>query len=248
MRVAQARRLFRQLTESYFTGATVVFSNQSRAAKQKQPLVVITTGNLNRPNAANYSVVDGVQVASYLSRLSITVDLWTNGSPVVDPDTGVKAAYENNALDDMMSFADFLNSQYTVNWSHSHDVAVLLDGDAIDMTGLVNDNNYEFRARLSVMFYFTQQAVDGSAVLGEDSIVYPTGEKDPETDEPVYTPVEPAETESTTGGYETDYIKKVEEATVKPTFGPTTSGGGNEELAQESTGYFSEAEIKEEKA
>lgn len=247
MRVMQARELFRQLTASYFAGAKVVFSNQSRAAKQKQPLVVLTPGNLNRPNTPNYSVVDGVQIASYLSRLSITVDLWTNGSPVVDPDTGQTVAYENDALDGMMSFADFLNSQHTVNWSHDHDVSVLIDGDALDMTGLVNDNNYEFRARLSVLFYFTQQAVDGSAVLSEDSVVYPTGEKDPVTEEPVYSPEEPIETESPTGGYETDYIKKVEEATVKPTFEPTTSGGGSEELAQESTGYFNEAEIKEEK-
>lgn len=49
MRVMRAKVLFQQLTASYFAGANVVFSNQSRAAKQKQPLVVLTVGNLNRP-------------------------------------------------------------------------------------------------------------------------------------------------------------------------------------------------------
>lgn len=242
MRVMRAQALFQQLTASYFAGANVVFSNQSRAAKQQQPLVVLTVGNLNRPATPNYSTVNGVVVGNYLSRLPITVDLFTNGVAVVDPDTGRTVAYEDNALDDMLSFADFLNSEHTVHWSHNHDVAIVIDGDVLNMTGLVNDNNYEYRARLSVLLYFTQQAVEGAAVLSEDSIVYPTD--DPENP---YTPVEPVETESPTGGYKTDYIKKMEEAKVDPVYQPTASGGGSEELAQESVGYFNEAEIKEEK-
>ena len=238
----EARELFRQITETYFSGASVVFSNQSRVAKQQQPLVVIAAGNLSRPWVPNYSAVDGIMVGHYLSKLSFTVDLFTNGYPVIDPDTSRIVAYEDNALDDILSFADFLNSDYCIQWSHDHDVAIQLDGDALNMTGLINDNNYEYRARLSVLFYFTQQAIDRAAVLGEDSIVYPTGDpKNP------YSPEKPAETESPTGGYETDYIRKTEDAKVQPTYKPSTSGGGNEELAQESIGYFSEAEIKEEK-
>ena len=174
--------------------------------------------------------------------LPITVDLFTNGIAVVDPDTDRTVAYEDNALDDMLSFADFLNSEHTVHWSHNHDVAIVIDGDVLNMTGLVNDNNYEYRSRLSVLFYFTQQAVEGAAVLSEDSIVYPTN--DPENP---YTPVEPVEAESPTGGYETDYIKKMEKSKVEPVYKPSASGGGSEELAQESVGYFNEAEIKEEK-
>ncbi len=242
MRVMQARELFRQLTASYFAGANVTFSNQSRVAKQKQPLIVLTTGNLSRPATPNYSTVSGVVVGNYLSRLPITVDLFSNGAPVIDQETGRTVAYEDNALDDMLSFADFLNSEHTVHWCHNHDVAIVIDGDAMTLTGLVNDNNYEYRARLSVMFYFTQQAVEGAAVLTESSIVYPTGDPDHP-----YTPEEPVETESPTGGYKTDYIKKMKEAKVDPVYQPTASGGGSEELAQESVGYFNEAEIKEEK-
>lgn len=242
MRVMQAKELFRQLTASYFAGANVVFSNQSRVAKQKQPLVMLTVGNLSRPATPNYLTINGVLVGNYLSRLPITVDLFTNGVAVTDPDTGRTVAYEDNALDDVLSFADFLNSEHTVRWSHDHDVAIVIDGDALNMTGLVNDNNYEYRARLSVLFYFTQRAVGNSAVLSEDSIVYPTD--DPENP---YTPDVPVETESPTGGYETDYIKKMKESKVDPVYRPSASGGGSEELAQERAGYFNEAEIKEEK-
>lgn len=43
MRVGQAKELFRALTQQYFGGANVVFANQSRTAKQKVPLVVLTS-------------------------------------------------------------------------------------------------------------------------------------------------------------------------------------------------------------
>ena len=79
MRVGQAKELFRALTQQYFGGANVVFANQSRTAKQKEPLVVLTPGNVHRPQAPNYTFVDGEVVGHYLSRFSITVDLFTNG-------------------------------------------------------------------------------------------------------------------------------------------------------------------------
>lgn len=59
MRVGQAKELFRALTQQYFGGANVVFANQSRTAKQKEPLVVLTPGNVHRPQAPNYTFVDG---------------------------------------------------------------------------------------------------------------------------------------------------------------------------------------------
>ena len=185
-------------------------------------------------------------VGYYQSRISMQVDLFTNGLPVVDDETGQTVAYENTAMDDMLAFADFLNSQYAIEWCHSHDVAISFDGDAQDLTGLVNDNNYEFRSRLPVLFYFTQKAVGYAAVLDESSIQYPTGEVDPDTGAPTYTEKEPEDTESSSGqfngaGQNADDI-------IVPKFEQNSSGGGSEELAQQKTGYFTEVEIKEDKS
>ena len=69
MRVGQAKELFRALTQQYFGGANVVFANQSRTAKQKEPLVVLTPGNVHRPQAPNYTFVDGEVVGHYLPLL-----------------------------------------------------------------------------------------------------------------------------------------------------------------------------------
>jgi hypothetical protein len=185
-------------------------------------------------------------VGYYQSRISMQVDLFTHGLPVVDEETGQIVAYENTAMDDMLAFADFLNSQYAIEWCHSNDVAISFDGDAQDLTGLVNDNNYEFRSRLPVLFYFTQKAVGHAAVLDEGSIQYPTGEVDPDTGAPTYTEKEPEDTESSSGqfngaGQNADDI-------IVPKFEQNSSGGGSEELAQQKTGYFTEVEIKEDKS
>lgn len=157
MKASKAKELFRQLTESYFTGSTVIFANQSRIAKPQIPLVTILPGNVHRPQAANHVVnSDGVLIGYYLSRMTMTVDLFTNGEAIED-DSGNTAAYENTAMDEMLAFADFLNSPVCVSWCHENDVSILIESDAQDLTGIVNDNNYEYRARLEVMYSFTQE-------------------------------------------------------------------------------------------
>lgn len=81
MRLNQARELLRSLAQEYFAGAQVVFANQSRTPMQNIPLLLLTPGSVKRPTHPNYETVDGVQVANYLSRFSLTVDLFTNGVP-----------------------------------------------------------------------------------------------------------------------------------------------------------------------
>lgn len=267
MRVTDVRELFRQITKQYFAAVTVIFSYQSRAAKPGLGLVVLTPGAVKRPYLPNYQQIDDTMVGCYQSRLSITVDLFTHGSPVLDDETGEIAAYENTAMDDVLSYVDYLNSQFVTDWSYINDVAVILDGDAQDLTGVINDNNYEYRARVTVMLYFTQQAVGMTGVAKEKSIRYPvyvrdpeTGEivrdeegnpvieRDPETREPLYTDQPPVETESPSNGYVTDADTVEDGATVKPEFTQTSTGGGTEELASMEGGYFTDVEIKEEKA
>jgi hypothetical protein len=192
---------------------------------------------------ANYEQADGEQVGSYPSRLSITVDLFTNGGAVTDDDTGQIVAYEDTSLEDMIAFADFLSSGYVSDWCRKNDASILIDGDIQGMTGVVNDTTYQYRSRMTVQFYFTQRVIGRTGVAAESSLLYPTGESDPETGEPIYTTKVPEETESQTG----DWPKR-DEPVIRPEFTVTSSGGGTEELANETTGYFTEAEVKEEKA
>ncbi len=164
MNVSQAKELFRQLVKEHFTDYTVIFSNQSRIGKPKIPLVTIMPGNVRRHLSPN-ELFDSEEIAGfYLSRIPFTLDLFTNGEEVIDDETGVACAREDTALDEMLLFANFLNSQYVTNWSHRNDVSIVIEGDAMQMTGIVNDTTYEFRSRLVVNFYFTQETVGDKAI------------------------------------------------------------------------------------
>lgn len=243
MRVSEAKELFRSLAKEYFGGATVTFTKQSRVAKPNLSLVTLTPGNVKRTRDYVNTYVEDQPIGYYGSRFSITVDLYTHGLPVEHPETGEIAAYENTAVDDMLSFADFLGSEYVNQWCQRNDVSILLDGEVQDLTGLVNDTTYEYRARLAVLFYFTQTTVGMAAVLQEGSIQYPTGEADEETGEPIYTEKEPLPSTSDTGVYSGS---KPLDAIIIPKHDVTSSGGGTEELTKQEVGYFTEVEIKEE--
>lgn len=241
MRVSQAKELFRVLTQEYFAGAWVTFARQSRAAKPTVPLVSITPGNVNRPKSPSYENVGGEMLGYYPSRITMTIDLFTHGKPVTDDETGETVAYENTAVDDMLAFADFLNSERTVNWCHRNDVAIQLEGDVQDLTGLVNDTNYEFRSRLVVLLYFTQRVVGYAAVATEESIR-------PAED----SPSDPGSDSEGGGGEEGQPGQGTPQpgggVVIEPHYEQTSSGGGTEELATQTTGYFTEVEIKEDKA
>ena len=88
MRVSQAKELFRSLTAEYFVGAEVTFTRQSRAAKPPLALVTITPGNVKRPLNPAYKEIGGQLVGHYQSRISMQVDLFTHGLPVIDDETG----------------------------------------------------------------------------------------------------------------------------------------------------------------
>jgi len=236
MRVSDAKELFRQLVKEYFTDASVIFANQSRTPKPKLDLVTMLFGNVNRPVAPNYAVIDGELAGHYLSKISADIDFFTHGTPVylasadgasLTNGTGQATAYEspavfeNTAMDTMLAFADFLNSEYTVEWCSKHDMSILTDGDVQDLTNIVNDTTYEYRARLPVQLYFTHTAAGYTAELKESSIKYPCGH-------------EPAETESVSGDFITEAEHEYKNARV-------------EHNGAKATGFFTEAEITEAK-
>lgn len=170
MKANDAKLLFLKLAEEFFEGYNVIFTNQSRKPKPKNPLVTIAPGNVRRPQAENSMLEDGIIKGFYLSRMPIIVDLFTNGKPVQD-ENNVTYAYSNTAMDEILSFADYLNSPKCVAWCNKHDISILIESEVQDLTGLVNDNNYQFRSRLEVVLFFTQETDTLNGDMGYFSVV-----------------------------------------------------------------------------
>lgn len=159
MNVSELRNLFWERTAEFFTGYEVVFANQSRAAKPSVPLVTLTFHNQTRPHTPIYLIKEGEPIGHYYSKIIVTVDLFTNGKPFTD-ESGM-VVYENTAMDELLSFCDFLNGHVTLRWCDKNDITILIEQDAQDLTGVVNDNNYEYRARQDISLYFLHVADPG---------------------------------------------------------------------------------------
>lgn len=243
MRVSGVKRHFQSLIQQFFPNATVAFAKQSRQPKGKvsPSLVLITPGIVKRPNQAVEEIIDGELVANYHSRIAMTVDYFTKGSPLQN-ENGETYAYEDTSLDDLLAFVDFVNSRYTVAWCKKHDISIAVEGDVQPLTGIVNDTSYEFRSRVVFVIYFTQRAIGFAPVFSEDSIKYPTGEFD-ESGNQIYSPERPEDTESIVGSSKDETGDLIIDKGIEDSPG---TGGRNEDLANEDVGYFTQVEITEE--
>lgn len=222
----KARDLMLDLLSTFFSGASVRHSKQSNAVKSRPPLVTLTTVSLNRPLHPPQKIIDGTIVSYYPTRMALQIDLYTKGAPV-EQRPGFIAPAENTALSDLIEFANFAASEYAVNWCHQHDVSIVLSGAARDTSELINDANYQFRATMELTMNFTQKAVGYTAMLDPSSIRHSSDPGDaPGT--PVIPNTDPDE---------------AKDVYIEPIFTPSASGGGTEELAKESLGYFTSAEI-----
>lgn len=163
MVLSEAKELFRQLLKQAFPEYMVVYSNQPRTPKPTIPLVLLTTGSINRPQFPNDIIDDGVPVSHYLTRLPIIVDLFTNGSAVLD-NTGSAVAYEDSSSEEVLKMNDFLNSWACVNWCDAHNVSILIESDVQNLSAVLTDSNYAYRSRQEVLFYFTQ---DTAQTIGD---------------------------------------------------------------------------------
>ena len=232
MTLSGLREELRKLTKLYFTGAEVSFSKQSFRAKPKTPFISLTMGAISRPINPPIITIDGRPVAVYPASTAIQVDLYTNGKQT-EAEKGFTPIVENTAAEDLLGFASFLNSEYAVGWCHQRDLAILVPNTVQDMTGLVSDTNFEFRAMMEVTVYFTLTAIGYTGTLAPESVKHSGTIVDPETGEE-----KPYE-------YEGGDIQADDVSELVPAIKPTPSGGGKKELAAEEGGYFTNVEINE---
>lgn len=225
--VNELKELLRELFELYFTEATVTYTKQSFAVKPTKPLVTLTTGSVTRPLNPPVKVIDGRPVAFYPASVPIQIDLFSQGrQKEVAP--GFTPIIENTVEDDMLSFVDFLNSDYAVQWCHRNDIALVVPPTVNDLTGLINDTNYEFRAMIEVMVYFTMTAIGYTGTLSADSIIHKTVGPDGEVIE-----------------YRGEDIQGDDVSGFEPVVEISPSGGGNREFAGTEAGYFTNVEVND---
>ena len=225
MDVKGVREALFELTKSYFRGATVMFGRQSRVAKQKRdkPLVILAAGPVTRPLFPPTKIIDGRPVSFYPSSVTVQIDLFTFGEKR-ELAYGYTTAMENTATDDMLAFVSFLNSDMVVQYCGHKDISIVVPNTVQDLSDLISDTNYEYRAMIEVTVNFTAAAIGYSGTLSPGSIHHD------KLDE---------EGNHVTGGdIQADDVTK-----LSPVVDETASGGGNSEVVEDETDYFENIEI-----
>lgn len=238
MTASEATQNFRKLVCEFYDpdgeNGNVYFSRQSRVPSHPNPLILITPGNVKRDRCATPHDFGGITVASRWSSILFTLDLFTDGEKITDEDTGAVLEHEDTAVNDLLNFLDFLDSDKCLALLNKLNAAANIESDVQNMTGIVRDSNYRYRARADVRFYFTDPMIGASGIAAMSSIVWPT--EDGKAPEP---------TESVSAG-KTDAEKAEDKAAVEPKYEADSSEGGSEELVKVETGYFTEVELTEE--
>lgn len=170
MTVSELRTLLRQLTSMCFSKATVIFSGQSFIAQPETPLVTITVGSVQRPLNPPTKLIDGKPVAFYPATVPVQIDLYTNGKQT-EIASGFTPIAENTAEDEMISFSNFLNSLYVIDWCNHRDIAIVVPNVVQDLSGLVHDTNYQFRAMLEITVYCTMTAIGYTACIDPEGSI-----------------------------------------------------------------------------
>ena len=222
--VAEARQVIYDLTKFYFQKADVVFAKQSFRVKPIKPLVTLSFGTITRPLNPPVKVIDGRPVSLYPTTMMVQIDLFTKGRQR-EIAAGITPVMENTAANDMMAFAGFLGSEYAVQYCHKKDIAVVLLGNVQDLTDLINDTNYEYRAMLELELRFTSCAIGYMGTLSIDSIKHKG--------------IDPSTGEHISGGD----IQSDDVSELVPEVEPTVSGGGNENVTADEDGYFTNVSI-----
>lgn len=211
MNYTEVTRVLYSYAQRYFTGATVTMAN-TRQVKKTKPLVTLEFGPQISSQFPVESDLDGELCRFHPTSMKLEVQLFTNGRPLSN------GAPENTAVADLTDFAMFMVSEM-VTEELGGDISVLVDGPVQDVSAIINDASYEYRAMVEFTVSYVVASVGFAGILDESSI-----KADPEPD-----PEHPGQ---------------VIPPHIDQTWTPTDSGGRNADDAERRTGYFTEVEIE----
>ena len=232
---------------------------KTKPVQPSGPFVSLYLSGIKGPNLPNRSYVDGIVHDSYPRETTLAVDLSTPGAPTSD-EPGIISANENTAVNDLTGFINFLNSQHVDHWCGRTGIS-LKANEARDLTALTHGSSWGYRALVEVKVGFVQSVFGHTGTNYEGGIpLHPNGRPkyDADTGMPLYDNGQPM---YDSGGKPlgSDGTRLPEGSPSPPLpppsvnddgtpfippFSPDSSGGGTQNLANETTGYFTDVEIE----
>jgi hypothetical protein len=166
---SELKRKLHDLVRAYFGGADIEWG-KVKSVNPMEPLITLTMGSIVRTYQPITQVVNGVPINCYPSKTTLQVDLYTKGAKTTN-ESGVTRAYENTAVNDLTDFLNFINSAYVDDWTGLNDISILAN-QVHDLTELINDTTWDYRAMAELEIGFTQTAVGYTGTMYENGTQY----------------------------------------------------------------------------
>ncbi len=237
MTVGELREAIREIVKRYFAGAAVKWIDENNV-RPTGPLVTLQLRNIQRELFAILENRQGHPVKLWHTRAMLDVNLYTPGGvSAVQP--GIRPRADNTAVSDMQDFVSYMDSDYVYGVLGPQDVTVLPEGPTQDVSELVDNAKYEYRAMQEFTVDFIQNAAGVSGILHiparQESAANPEAPGLPAGPQPA-PPADPGVPEMP------DDPALAVPLPDPDAWEPTASGGGSRELAEMDTGWFESVE------
>lgn len=154
-----------EVTEMFFTGASVIWTEQINT-KPPVPYITLKMGGVNK---STFPVIDNEGNRYYPCKATLELNLYTKGKPVVI-EKGVTGNYENTATSDMLDFFKFLESDIMVDVLAGKGIDVMLMPPVRDLTDLQNDRSYRYRSMAEATVSWSEDA-EGPYGIGGNTMI-----------------------------------------------------------------------------
>lgn len=166
MNMSEVRDRLYDVTAMFFTGATILWSEQI-ATKPKPPYVTLKVSGINKPLHPIRDEESGAFF--YPCSTLLEVNLYTMGKPITIG-KNVTGNYENTAQDDLMEFVKFLESPMVLDLLEQYNLDVQLMPPIRDLTELMNETKYRYRAMAELTISYMEVAEGGYGISNMPTI------------------------------------------------------------------------------
>lgn len=149
------------LTARFFAGANVLWAEQVNVQPQT-PYVTLKLGAVRR---RAHTVDDRDAGPCYHCETTAEVNLYTEGRQIA-VEGKATGNYVNTATEDMLRFANYMESPAVIDTLSDPPIAVTLKGDVRDLTFLENDRKHRYRAMAEFDVGFVMEADGWYGILG----------------------------------------------------------------------------------
>lgn len=161
MSLMQVRREVRKIVSDFFSNGTVLWAEQV-VTKPKLPYITLKTGSLTK---TAFPVQDDTLARWYSCKTVLELNVYTQGRKVGTDENAI-SNYENTSVDDLADFVIYLESDEIQDVLAKLNISLSLKGDIRDMSVLMNDTKYRYRALAEFELSWTEKT-SGAYGIGE---------------------------------------------------------------------------------